>query len=80
MTLFLIRHGQDEDGAQGLINGQRDTNLTAMGYEQAALAAHQLLDKGVTAIYTSPLQRARETAAIISSRLGENPGAALEFY
>jgi len=59
--LILVRHGQTAANAQGLLLGRADPPLTELGARQAkALAA----DLGRPArVISSPLQRARDTAA-----------------
>ena len=69
-SLFLVRHGQDLDNSRSLINGRRDTPLTDLGRTQALGVAEQLRSEVIRCIYSSPLQRARQTASIISERLG----------
>jgi broad specificity phosphatase PhoE len=69
MQLFLVRHGQDLDNSRSLVNGRRDTGLTESGRKQALILAQSLRSKEIDLIYSSPLQRARETAAIISQEL-----------
>lgn len=68
--LFLVRHGQDQDNAAGLLNGHRDTELTELGREQARQVAPKLRGRGIQVIYASPLKRAHETALIINETLG----------
>ncbi|HKZ34390.1 MAG TPA: histidine phosphatase family protein [Patescibacteria group bacterium] len=65
-TLYLMRHGQDEDNKRHILNGHRDTHLTFLGRKQAEEAATVLKDAKITFILSSPLQRAVETATIIS--------------
>lgn len=67
-TVYLARHGQDEDNANGILNGHRDTPLTTFGREQAKTLAAAVVDLGVKfdAVYSSPLKRAKETADIVS--------------
>ncbi len=60
--IILIRHGQSTSNAEGLLVGRRDTVLTELGERQARSLAPQLL--GVEAAWTSPLARARQTAAL----------------
>ena len=68
--LYLVRHGQTEANAAGLIQGQSDFDLTEVGRRQAeALAA--ALPTAATVI-ASPLRRALLTAAPIA---GERPVA-----
>ena len=35
LQIFLARHGQDEDNANGILNGRRDLPLSNIGIEQA---------------------------------------------
>ena len=70
MKLFLVRHGQDLDDSRFLINGRRDSPLTELGKRQALAAGDDLQMQQIGCVYTSPLQRAHETASLISQRLG----------
>ena len=69
--IYLIRHGQTAFNLQGIIAGQIETDLTETGRQQALQCALQLKDKGAKfdAILCSPLQRARDTAKIITDIL-----------
>lgn len=69
--IYLARHGQDEDNALGLLNGQRDKPLTSIGIEQAKVLAQKIKesDLGITKVYSSPLHRAYKTASIVSDAL-----------
>lgn len=71
LNIYLARHGQDEDNANGLLNGHRNTPLTDIGISQAQELARHIQDKGLTfdTVYSSPLSRAAETARIIASTL-----------
>jgi broad specificity phosphatase PhoE len=69
-TIFLVRHGQDEDNANKILNGKRDMPLTALGREQAKITAEKLKEYNITLIYASPLKRAYETARIIADTIG----------
>ncbi|OGN09581.1 MAG: hypothetical protein A3J46_02370 [Candidatus Yanofskybacteria bacterium RIFCSPHIGHO2_02_FULL_41_11] len=69
-NIFIMRHGQDEDNAAGILNGRRDTPLTKLGQEQAKIAAQKLIDNKIDIIYASPLKRAYETARIVANELG----------
>lgn len=71
MSIYLVRHGQDEDNALDIVNGLRDKPLTEIGRGQALRAAELLCAKidHVDAIYSSPLLRAYETADIIANNL-----------
>jgi phosphohistidine phosphatase len=68
MTLFLLRHGDAEDG-----DGNDATRrLTAKGESQAATAGRALavLGERIDACLTSPKARAAETARIACEALG----------
>lgn len=67
--IYVVRHGQDEDNAEGILNGQRDRPLTGLGREQARVVAEKLKNKDISVIYSSPLLRAAETAQTIARRL-----------
>lgn len=64
-TLYLVRHGQynPEDQSNPL-----GGSLTAVGHEQVIRTAEALAQVPVTAIYTSRLTRAVETARQIAAR------------
>jgi broad specificity phosphatase PhoE len=68
---LLVRHGQSEWNLVGRWQGQADPPLTSLGHRQAQSAARSL--GTVDAIWASDLQRAAETAAIISGELGVGP-------
>ncbi len=70
--LFIVRHGQDEDNANGILNGRRNQPLTALGREQAKTVAEKLHSYKIDIIYSSPLKRAFETAQIIGAKLKMN--------
>jgi broad specificity phosphatase PhoE len=70
MRLILVRHGETEWNRQSRIIGHTEIALNETGRRQAALLAQALRNEKVSAIYASPLQRTRETAAEISRVLG----------
>lgn len=65
MKLVIVRHGECEANARGVVAGSRDDSpLTQHGIDEAEQTAQQL--KGFTGrIVSSPLQRACKTAEII---------------
>jgi len=63
-TLFLVRHGRATAGAEVL-----DPGLDAVGRSQAEHAARALARSGAVRVVSSPLRRARETAAPIGRAL-----------
>ena len=60
--IALVRHGQSTSNAQGLVIGRGDPHLTELGERQAEALAPWL--ENVREVWTSPLVRARETAAL----------------
>ncbi len=71
MTLTLIRHGRTEWNHRGLVQGSSDVPLDDVGQQQARVVADRMATSGSRwdAIVSSPLIRARETAAILANRL-----------
>jgi probable phosphoglycerate mutase len=68
--LWLVRHGQSTWNESGLVQGQAaGPVLTDKGRREAARVIDQLRDIRVAAIYTSDLDRARETASIVGCAL-----------
>jgi broad specificity phosphatase PhoE len=66
---YFLRHGETVANANGIISGSSDVPLTPLGYKQAHVAARALAHEPITGIYSSPLQRARETAEPIARTL-----------
>ena len=71
MIIYIARHGQNEDNAEGILNGHRDKPLTDIGVAQAHELAKGMKAQGVQIdhVYSSPLSRAYTTARIVSSTL-----------
>lgn len=61
--LILVRHGQSAANAAGLLSGRAETPLTEKGRSQ--VAGLSALVAGAARLVTSPLERARETAAAL---------------
>lgn len=68
LRLILARHGQTEENVRQLIQGQMNVPLDEQGREQAHQLAHRLSGEPLTAIYSSPLKRAWETAQCVASQ------------
>lgn len=68
---YLIRHGESLSNAEGRVQGRADVPLSPLGRRQAeALAGWARGLEGVAEIWSSPLVRARATAAPIAAVLG----------
>ncbi|MFH2113770.1 MAG: histidine phosphatase family protein, partial [Spirochaetota bacterium] len=70
MTFYIMRHGESVANAGRRMQGRQDFRLNASGRQQAAAAGQWFLDKKVSRVLCSPLARASETAAIVSSVAG----------
>ena len=73
MELILIRHGlpvrvKTEDGTPA------DPPLSDIGHEQAQRMANWLEDEHIDHLYSSPMQRAVQTAAPLAALKGLEPG------
>jgi broad specificity phosphatase PhoE len=66
-VLVLVRHGEAAGNAAGLLLGRGESALTAKGHAQAASVAAHL--GHVNRVVTSPLGRARQTAAAFDARI-----------
>ena len=70
MIIFL-RHGQAENNTKKILAGRSpNVNLTQTGLEQAEQAGEMLKSLNISAIYTSPIDRALQTAQIVSKHCG----------
>lgn len=64
LTLYLIRHGQTEWSLSGQHTGQTDMPLTPAGEIQASRLAPILSAVEFSAVFASPLKRARRTCEL----------------
>ncbi len=65
--VYLVRHGETVWNAEGRLCGSTDVPLSDEGLRQAQKVAERLASVPLAAVYTSPLQRARQTAEAIAS-------------
>lgn len=71
MELILVRHGETAWNRSRTIQGCRsETELSAVGEEQAARVAGWAAGRGLDALYSSPLKRALDTAWLIGRASG----------
>lgn len=77
--ICLVRHGETTWNAEKRIQGQIDIGLNAAGLVQAQAAANWLAGQPVTALYSSDLLRARQTAERIAASLNLLPRFRPEF-
>ncbi|HXH07894.1 MAG TPA: histidine phosphatase family protein, partial [Vicinamibacterales bacterium] len=69
-TFLLVRHGETDAVDQWLAGWLPGVSLNAKGRRQAARLAERLGRRPVAAIYSSPLDRAMETATPLAEQLG----------
>ena len=63
--IYLVRHGETEWNRESRIQGREDVPLSPEGLAQSETCARGFLGKKISAVLTSPLSRARETAKLI---------------
>jgi broad specificity phosphatase PhoE len=72
--IFLARHGETTYNAERRFQGHSARAvLTDKGIAQAHELAELAAQEDLVALYASPLERARETAAIVAERIGLEP-------
>lgn len=78
MTIYLVRHGKDDDTRRG---GWSNHGLLPAGVEQARALAREIVlaDLKIDRIYSSDLQRAAETAEILAEYLRRSVEYVREF-
>lgn len=71
MEVLIVRHGQSQADLEDRHEGRADFPLTDLGKEQARLAAKWILNNyPPELIFSSPLERAWQTATLISEMNG----------
>lgn len=71
--LLLVRHGATTLSAEDRFAGSTDVPLSEEGRRQAGLLAERLRDDDIAAVYSSPMRRTIETAAILAEPHGLAP-------
>jgi probable phosphoglycerate mutase len=65
-SIIFLRHGQAKNNLERILTGRTPgIPLTEKGIDQAEKAAKFLEDMNISAIYSSPIERARHTAEIV---------------
>jgi alpha-ribazole phosphatase len=65
-TVFLVRHGRTGWNKEQIFRGHKDVPLDEVGREEALLVGERLKEKGIKAVFSSPLSRAKETAKAVA--------------
>jgi probable phosphoglycerate mutase len=68
--LIMVRHGQTEWNLKGIRQGHLDSALTERGVNQAKALGSRLVHESFSALYSSDLGRAVETAKTIAAMTG----------
>ena len=68
MKLYIIRHGTTKWNVERRLQGRKDSELTEEGIKRAIMLRDRLQDVDFDMIYSSPLNRALETAKIIKGQ------------
>jgi probable phosphoglycerate mutase len=69
-TIYFVRHGQSEHNIAPVFQSP-DSPLNELGRKQAASTAQRVSKLSFNALITSPFERAKETAEIISKSTGK---------
>lgn len=69
-VVYLVRHGQTPLNESGVLRGLADPQLDETGRRQAARLGAALGPRGLAAVLSSPLLRARQTAQPVAERAG----------
>jgi probable phosphoglycerate mutase len=64
-TIYFVRHGQTEWNAIQRMQGRWNSDLDEVGRRQADLNGRLLEGRGIERIFSSPLDRTRQTTEII---------------
>ena len=70
VVVYLVRHGRTSLNADGVLRGRLDPPLDDAGRTEAADLGNLFADLPLAAVVSSPLSRARETAAPIVATTG----------
>src|ERR1051325_10264843 len=69
--LIVVRHGETVWNLEGKLQGQMDSPLTPSGLAQSRALAERFSRCPISALYSSDLGRARQTAESIAVRTGQ---------
>jgi broad specificity phosphatase PhoE len=84
LTIFFVRHGQNEASHQGVLAGDSAVPLNETGREEARRAARFIAGQvghssGFVPVYASPLRRTLETAWVLAEALAVAPEVEFAF-
>lgn len=67
IDLYIVRHGETVENTKNLCQGQTEGSLSPKGIEDNLALAETLKDKSFDAVYSSPLNRAKQTCEAVIS-------------
>ncbi len=76
MQIIMVRHGETIENAEGTIQGHLPGRLSLKGKEQVKKVAKKLRNEKIDYIYSSDLERAKETVKEI---IEYHPGVPVEY-
>ncbi len=69
-SIYLVRHGETDWNKDGRFRGRENLALNEKGLKQAEALANFFEFREISAVYSSSLVRARQTAEVIAKRKG----------
>ncbi|MGN1030982.1 MAG: histidine phosphatase family protein, partial [Butyricicoccaceae bacterium] len=72
-TVYFIRHGTTDNNVKGVFQGSTNASLGARGLAQAAALGEYFASVPLSAVYSSPLLRAMQTAHGVCAHLPLDP-------
>ena len=78
MRCYLVRHAQTAWNDENRIQGHSDTPLSSLGRRQAERLGARFASRHVSGIFTSALQRSRQTAEAIAAGNGHGASPVVE--
>jgi broad specificity phosphatase PhoE len=70
VNFYFVRHGESESNRERIMQGRSPSPLTESGQAQAREAGQWFRERSLDCIISSPLDRARDTAAAIAEAAG----------
>ncbi|MGD2216937.1 MAG: histidine phosphatase family protein [Gemmatimonadales bacterium] len=69
VQIYVMRHGETEANVRQVLIGRADSPFTECGWQQPVEVARHLVGRDLSRIYSSPMDRAQRTAALVQETL-----------
>jgi broad specificity phosphatase PhoE len=69
VEIYVMRHGETEGNVRQILIGREDSPFTESGWQQPVEVARHLVGRALACIYSSPMDRAQRTAALVQETL-----------